>query len=53
MVNIVVKIVLIVLVILFMYHMFVSIDLNRVIRWIKLVNTTRALKHLLAEDSPE
>ena len=50
MVSILVKIVSVVLIILLVYHLFVSIDLNRVIRWIRLLNTTRTMRRLIEEE---
>jgi len=50
MVNFIVKAILIILVLIFIYCVFVSIDLNTVIFWIKLMNTTRIWKQRITDD---
>ena len=50
MVNILVKIISLILIILLIYHIFTTVDLNRIIRWIRLVNTTRSLRQLMEEE---
>ncbi len=50
MVNFMAKAIVILLLVIFVYHIFVSIDLNKVKFWVRIMNKTITWKQFLFED---